>query len=84
MTTKPDRQPLVLSDNARTVLERRYLARDANGNLIETPEQLFRRVADNIAQAEERYTREAPLPLTPPAERGNAAGNADASAATTR
>src|SRR5688572_20021895 len=67
MTTKRAGKPIDLSDNARTVLERRYLARDADGNLIETPEQLFRRVADNIALAER------PLPLTPSplAERGD-------------
>jgi len=46
---------LQLSDNARVVLERRYLAKDDAGNLIETPEQLFRRVAENIAQAETLY-----------------------------
>jgi ribonucleoside-diphosphate reductase alpha chain len=44
-----------LSDNARVVLERRYLAKDAHGNLAETPEQLFRRVANNIAQAETKF-----------------------------
>ncbi len=37
------------------VLERRYLAKDAAGKLTETPEQLFRRVAHNIALAEARY-----------------------------
>jgi ribonucleoside-diphosphate reductase alpha chain len=41
-----------LSDNARLVLERRYLAKDDSGKPVETPEQLFRRVAHNIAQAE--------------------------------
>lgn len=44
-----------LSDNARIVLERRYLAKDDSGRPIETPEQMFRRVAHNIAQAELRY-----------------------------
>jgi ribonucleoside-diphosphate reductase alpha chain len=44
-----------LSANARLVLERRYLARDDNGHPIETPEQLFARVANNIAQAELIY-----------------------------
>ena len=44
-----------LSDNARVVLERRYLARNAAGRLTETPEQLFRRVAHNIALAEAKY-----------------------------
>ncbi len=50
---------LRLSDNARVVLERRYLAKDAAGNLVETPEQLFRRVAHNIAQAERQYAEPA-------------------------
>jgi len=49
------RGALQLSDNARVVLERRYLARDERGMLIETPEQLFRRVAHIIAQAEAAY-----------------------------
>ncbi len=44
-----------LSSNARTVLERRYLAKDRAGRVVETPEQLFRRVANNVALAEERY-----------------------------
>ena len=41
-----------LGDNARVVLERRYLAKDDHGSLIETPEALFRRVANSIASAE--------------------------------
>ncbi len=44
-----------LADNARIVLERRYLAKDEGGNVIETPEQLVRRVARTIAQAEAAY-----------------------------
>ena len=38
-----------LSKNAVTVLERRYLARNEASELIETPEGMFRRVADAIA-----------------------------------
>jgi ribonucleoside-diphosphate reductase alpha chain len=52
MAKKSDLQ---LSDNARVVLERRYLAKDDAGNLAETPEGLFRRVAQNVALAELRY-----------------------------
>ena len=37
------------------MLERRYLAKDEAGRLVETPEQLFRRVAHNVALAEKRY-----------------------------
>src|SRR5688572_4544978 len=46
---------LQLSDNARLVLERRYLARDDSGVPLESPEELFARVARNIAQAELIY-----------------------------
>src|SRR5512145_1789377 len=44
-----------LSENARVVLDRRYLAKDESGRPAETPEQLFARVAHNIAQAESLY-----------------------------
>ena len=44
-----------LSPNALTVLRRRYLEKNADGRPIETPAQLFRRVADNVAQAERLY-----------------------------
>jgi len=44
-----------LAENARVVLERRYLAKDGRGNVTETPEQLVRRVAHTIAQAEAAY-----------------------------
>jgi ribonucleoside-diphosphate reductase alpha chain len=44
-----------LSDNARVVLERRYQAKDDRGRLAETPTELFRRVAHNIAEGEARF-----------------------------
>lgn len=46
---------LKLSEGALTVLERRYLDRDASGTVIETPEGMFRRVAHNISRAELCY-----------------------------
>jgi ribonucleoside-diphosphate reductase alpha chain len=49
------RDTLVLSENARTVLERRYLKKDSEGRVIETPEEMFRRVARHIARAEAAY-----------------------------
>jgi len=44
-----------LSSNALTVLRRRYLKKDEQGNIMETPEEMFRRVAVNIAQADLLY-----------------------------
>jgi ribonucleoside-diphosphate reductase alpha chain len=41
-----------LSENAITVLERRYLKRDAEGTILEKPAEMFRRVAKTIASAE--------------------------------
>ena len=46
---------LSLSENSLKILERRYLAKDEKRELIETPEQMFRRVAHNIASAEAFY-----------------------------
>ncbi|MFY9940636.1 MAG: vitamin B12-dependent ribonucleotide reductase [Desulfobacterales bacterium] len=53
------RSGLSLSENARKVLERRYLKKDADGTLLETPQQMFRRVACHIASAEKNYGGEA-------------------------
>src|SRR5438128_1482950 len=44
-----------LTDNARRVLEKRILARDLQGRLIETPEEMFHRVAHNIAAADSKH-----------------------------
>jgi len=49
------RKPVALSQNARLVLERRYLAKDDAGEPIESPEQMFARVAYSVAQAELLY-----------------------------
>ncbi|MGC9317635.1 MAG: vitamin B12-dependent ribonucleotide reductase [Armatimonadota bacterium] len=46
---------LELSENALTVLARRYLKKDLAGNVIERPEDMFRRVAENIASADGNY-----------------------------
>lgn len=46
---------LPFSQNALTVLERRYLLRDQNGDLIEDPDDMFWRVARHVARAEEHY-----------------------------
>jgi len=43
---------LQLDDNALLVLRERYLIRDEAGTLLETPEELFRRVACSVSQGE--------------------------------
>ncbi len=43
------------TQNALTVLKKRYLKRDPQGEVTETPEELFHRVAKNIAQADLIY-----------------------------
>jgi len=48
-----------LTENALRVLERRYLKKDKQGKVIETPEEMFRRVAQAIASAELTYDPEA-------------------------
>lgn len=48
-----------LSTNARKVLEKRYLKKDDAGKPIETPEDMFWRVAENVACAEKNYTEKA-------------------------
>ena len=44
-----------LSDNAQVVLKRRYLSKDREGNVLEDPEGMFRRVARNLAQSDLLY-----------------------------
>ena len=49
---------LKLSLNALKVLERRYLRKDEYGRPIETPLEMFERVARNIAEAEKNYGKD--------------------------
>lgn len=44
-----------LSSNALVVLEKRYLRRDENGNIIESPEDMFKRVAKTISEVDLNY-----------------------------
>ncbi|MGE0157519.1 MAG: vitamin B12-dependent ribonucleotide reductase [Geobacter sp.] len=50
-----------LSQNARTVLEKRYLKRDANGKPLETPADMLHRVADTIAEPDRKFDKKADL-----------------------
>ncbi len=52
---------LRLSPNALKVLKKRYLRKDDNGNVIETPDQMFRRVAHHVALAEWNYPSPKPV-----------------------
>ena len=46
---------LCLTPQAITILEKRYLKKDAQGKVIESPEEMFWRVARNVAEAERFY-----------------------------
>jgi ribonucleoside-diphosphate reductase alpha chain len=48
-----------LSDNSRVVLEKRYLRKDDNGTVTETAEEMFFRIAENIASAEKKFSTDA-------------------------
>jgi ribonucleoside-diphosphate reductase alpha chain len=51
----PPEGPVTLSQNARTVLEKRYLVKDKAGKPVEKPEDMFWRVATTVAEADRRY-----------------------------
>jgi len=48
-------KPLEISENALRVLKKRYLLKDKDGRVIETPQQMFRRVAHTIAEVDRVY-----------------------------
>ncbi|NDJ75182.1 MAG: adenosylcobalamin-dependent ribonucleoside-diphosphate reductase [Chloroflexi bacterium] len=55
----PDLQrPIPLSDNARTILSKRYLRRGDDGQPVETEQEMFWRVAYHVAKAEAEYDSE--------------------------
>ncbi|MDI9569527.1 MAG: vitamin B12-dependent ribonucleotide reductase [Pseudomonadota bacterium] len=56
--TSPSAIPC-LTKNAITVLERRYLKREKEGRVLETPTHMFRRVAESIAAAERKFNPQA-------------------------
>lgn len=54
--TKP-----IFADNALSVLERRYLMKDQEGNVVETPAEMLWRVARSIAVADSIYDQHADI-----------------------
>jgi ribonucleoside-diphosphate reductase alpha chain len=43
----------MIDDNALLVLPKRYLIKDKKGNPVETPDEMFHRVAGFVARAED-------------------------------
>jgi ribonucleoside-diphosphate reductase alpha chain len=58
-STKETISPGGLTDTALQVLAKRYLLKDRQGNLIETPDEMFHRVARSVAAAELIYNPKA-------------------------
>ena len=56
-----EKDVIELSPNALRVLNRRYLKKGEDGEVLETPEAMFRRVARAVAQAERLYDPAAPV-----------------------
>ncbi|MFN8491407.1 MAG: ribonucleotide reductase N-terminal alpha domain-containing protein [Caldilineaceae bacterium] len=54
-----DDERIDLPPNAIKVLEKRYLRRDLDGSLLETPAGMFYRIAYHIAQVEKQYDGDA-------------------------
>lgn len=55
---------LKLGVNAISVLKRRYLLKDEQGNAVETPSQMFRRVARSVATPDKDYDQNADAAAT--------------------
>ena len=53
-----------ITENSKFVLERRYLMKNENGEVCETPEELFARVAINISLADRKYDEKADIKKT--------------------
>ncbi len=52
---EPAGPAIEINENGKKVLEKRYLRKDPDGRPVETIEEMFRRVASNIAEADRRF-----------------------------
>ncbi len=59
MSTSIIPSDIILTENAQIVLKNRYLKKDSKGHIIETPAEMFHRVARHIASAELKYNSSA-------------------------
>src|SRR5512139_733895 len=48
-------EPPTLTENALVVLKKRYLKKNEQGEVVEAPEDMFRRVAYSVAEADRFY-----------------------------
>ncbi|HWR50879.1 MAG TPA: vitamin B12-dependent ribonucleotide reductase [Bryobacteraceae bacterium] len=55
LRSQPPAGVATLTQNARTVLEKRYLVKNEKGQPVESPEVLFWRVSTVVAEADRRY-----------------------------
>ena len=53
-----------LSDNARTILAKRYLKKDADGHVTESPADMFARVARTVAGGDRRFNADKDIGTT--------------------
>lgn len=63
-TMDPKTNGIYLSALARDLIEQRYLARNDQGDIIETPEGMFRRVARAVAEADRHFDPHADISET--------------------
>ena len=48
-------QSAKISDNAKIILEKRYLRKNKNGEITETSDEMFKRVANALSKPEINY-----------------------------
>ena len=48
-------QVIMFDENTLLILKKRYLKKDEHGEVIETPDEMFKRVADAVARAEDSF-----------------------------